>query len=425
MSIFGALSTAVTGLNAQSAAFTDISDNIANSQTVGYKRVDTAFESLLSSSNATINDSGGVVARPVYVNTVQGTITQTDNPLSMAIAGPGFFSVSLPAGTTPAGATLFAPLPQYTRAGGFQLDKEGHMVNPGGQVLNGWPVDATGLANTAALGPITIDKAAAPPVETSLVTLAANLPPAGATTTPVSTPVTVYDAQGKTHQLTMTFTPVAGTPNNWNLGVTDDAGTSIGSGTVAFAADGTLAAVGSGGVTNGTPGAAGIVKLTTSYPDTAGSQKINLSLGAIGKTTALTQFAGNQYVLHSVDQNGAPPGAFSSVSTTAAGNVVVSYDNGVSKTVAQVPITTFASPDQLQRQSGSAFSVTVASGAPLAQQAGVNGAGAIDASSAEASNVDLGAEFSQLIVAQRAYAANAKLVTTADELLQQTLDMKR
>jgi flagellar hook protein FlgE len=94
MSLFGALSTAISGLSSQSAAFGNISDNVANSQTTGFKRVDTSFIDYLTTSNPTTNDSGAVVALPDYINTVQGTITQTDNPLSMAIAGQGFFSVS-------------------------------------------------------------------------------------------------------------------------------------------------------------------------------------------------------------------------------------------------------------------------------------------------------------------------------------------
>ena len=94
MSLFGAMNTAISGLSAQSAAFSNISDNVANSQTVGYKRVDTSFIDYLTTSNATENDSGAVVAMPDYVNNVQGTITQTDNTLGLAIAGQGFFAVS-------------------------------------------------------------------------------------------------------------------------------------------------------------------------------------------------------------------------------------------------------------------------------------------------------------------------------------------
>src|ERR1700712_2963641 len=98
MSLFGAINTAISGLTAQSSAFGNISEDVANSQTTGFKRVDTSFVDYLTTSTATINEPGAVVARPHYVNNVQGSITQTDNPLGMAIAGQGFFAVSQPTG---------------------------------------------------------------------------------------------------------------------------------------------------------------------------------------------------------------------------------------------------------------------------------------------------------------------------------------
>ena len=120
-----------------------------------------------------------------------------------------------------------------------------------------------------------------------------------------------------------------------------------------------------------------------------------------------------------------PPGSFSSISTNSSGDISVNYDNGQSRPIARVPIVTFASPDALQRQDGQSFTATIASGAALTQDAGTNGAGNLVTGSVEQSNVDIAQEFSKLIVAQRAYSANTKLVTTADELLQQTIDMKR
>ena len=103
MSLFGAMDTAISGLSSQSAAFGNIGDNIANSQTTGFKRVDTSFLDYLTTSNATQNEPGAVVAVPQYVNTVQGTISQTDNPLALAISGQGFFAVSEAQGTTATG----------------------------------------------------------------------------------------------------------------------------------------------------------------------------------------------------------------------------------------------------------------------------------------------------------------------------------
>ena len=125
MSLLGAMNSAISGLSAQSHAFGNISDNVANSQTSGFKRVDTSFISLLTTSSLTTNEPGAVVARPDYVNSVQGTITQTENPLGMAIAGQGFFSVSQQIGAV-AGTPTFNPQLYYSRAGDFQLNKTGY-----------------------------------------------------------------------------------------------------------------------------------------------------------------------------------------------------------------------------------------------------------------------------------------------------------
>ena len=142
MSLLGAMNSAISGLGAQSHAFGNISDNVANSQTAGYKRVDTSFVAYLTTSSIGTNEPGAVVAKPDYVNSVQGTITQSDNPLAMAIAGQGFFAVSQQNGQIN-GVPTFSPQQYYTRTGDYQLNKNGYMVNSAGLFLNGWPIDAT------------------------------------------------------------------------------------------------------------------------------------------------------------------------------------------------------------------------------------------------------------------------------------------
>ena len=430
MSLFGALDTAITGLTSQSAAFGNIGDNIANSQTTGYKRVDTSFLDLLTTSTATQNQSGGVIALPQYVNTVQGTISQTDNPLALAISGQGFFNVSQSTGLT-ANGPVFAAQPYYTRAGDFQLDSNGFLVNSAGDYLNGWPVASDGTIDTTALAPIQVSQSVFPPLASSNVTLSANLPPAGSvdatgTQIPINSNVSVYDAQGVSHQLTLSFTSSGANSNGWTVAVTDDAGNTIGGGTLNFASDGTLASVTQSSGSVSTAGAAASLALTTNYPTAGGgTQTINLDLGTIGGTGGLTQFAGSSYSLRGVSQDGVPAGAYSGVTLQNNGDVVVNFDNGQNRTVAQVPIATFAAPDALQRQNGSAFTATEASGPALTQAAGSNGAGTLVTSSLEASNVDIATEFSQLVVAQQAYSANAKTVSTADMMMQATLDMVR
>jgi len=157
----------------------------------------------------------------------------------------------------------------------------------------------------------------------------------------------------------------------------------------------------------------------------SGVQTITLNLGTFGQAGGVTQYAGTDFTLRGINQNGVPPGSFAGVSTTQAGDIQVTYDNGQSRTIARAPVVTFNDPNALQRQDGQAFTSTIASGDPLIQDARTNGAGGIVVSSVENSNVDIANEFTKLIVSQRAYSANTKMVTTADELLQQTLDMKR
>ncbi len=178
MSLFGALNTSVSGLTAQSSAFGNISDNVANSQTVGYKEVDTEFIDYLTDSTAQQNDPGAVVTRPDYTNSVQGTITQSSNPLALAISGQGFFAVSEPDGVTSgSSAPTFSAQTYYTRDGGFQMDKNGYLVNDAGEYLQGWPVNSvTGAVNQSDLSPIKVSQAQFAPVPTTNVDLSANLP---------------------------------------------------------------------------------------------------------------------------------------------------------------------------------------------------------------------------------------------------------
>jgi len=442
MSLFGAMNTAISGLTAQSAAFSNIGDNIANSQTVGYKRVDTSFEDYLTASTAAASQSGAVVARPDYVNTVQGALTQTGKPLDLAISGQGFFTVSSQIGEAK-GAPVFKAQPEYTRTGDFALNKDGYLVNSAGNFLNAWPADAAGTIDSTTLKPIQVSQASYSPVPTSEVTLAANLPATPGSATPITSQVQVYDALGQTHSLQLAWTPVAGTPNAWQVAITQPgtqpgaspaAATPLGVAAINFGAagnpsapEGTVGSVAavSGGVTGNTFAAGAPASLNVTADFGSGPQKIALNLGSFGQANGLTQFAGSDYSLKSLTQNGVAPGNFSNVQTRSNGDVVANFDNGQSRTIARVPVTTFAAADALQRVDGQAFTATRDSGAGQTLAAGSNGAGSLAVSAVESSNVDIATEFTKLIVAQRAYSANTKMVTTADELLQQTLDMKR
>jgi len=433
MSLFGALNTAVSGLTSQSNAFSNIGDDVANSQTTGFKRIDTRFTDYLTTSTAATNQPGAVVARPEYINNVQGSVTQTDNPLSLAITGNGFFAVNHPVGDA-YGVPVFKLQTEYTRAGDFSLNKDNYMVNGSGDFLSGWPANTAGVVDTSKIVPIKVSQAGFNPVPTSNATLAANLPasPDGA---PINTQVPVIDTLGRQQTLNLAWSPISGSPNTWSVSVSQEGAASpLGTATVTFGSAGNPAAsegtVGnvtatSGAVTGSTyaVGASATIGISANFG--AGAQPLTLNLGHFGQTDGLTQFAGTSYSLRSLTQNGVKPGNYTGVSLNPNGDVVTNYDNGQSRVQARIPLTTFSNPNGLQRQDGQTFTETRESGQAQVEQAGNGGAGSLVTGSVESSNVDIATEFTKLIVAQRAYSANTKLITTADELLTSTINLKQ
>jgi flagellar hook protein FlgE len=455
MSLFGSMDTAISGLNAQSAAFSNISDNMANSQTIGFKEVDTSFQDVLTSSSALQNLSGSVDSRPQYQNEIEGTVQQSSDPLALAISGQGFFAVSEQSGTTSAGEPEFANQQYYTRAGDFTQDAKGYLVNSAGEYLNAWPVESDGTVNSSELVPIQVAPFTFSPIATSTITLVGNVPSSPTTNSALSAETTVYDSAGTAHSLVTTWAQAtsSGTvvPNQWVVSFsspdnttgasytngatnTADDATFIGSADVTFNSDGTLESVvadtnNPGGLTASTVttdgGSVTNAIATISADFGGGSQNIAIDLGSIGEADGITQYAGTNYTVDSADQNGAGPGVFSSVSITDSGQVQVNYDNGKTQTIAQIPLVTFQDADALQRQNGQAFTQTTASGGPSVDALNTNGAGGLVVGSIESSNVDLATQLSALIVAQQTYGANAKVVTTADDMITTALEMKQ
>jgi flagellar hook protein FlgE len=320
------------------------------------------------------------------------------------------------------------------------MNDSDYLVNGAGQYLQGWTVDPqTGVADQSVLAPIQITQTQFNPVSTSAINLAANLPasPSGA---PVSSQIQVYDSLGNAQTLTLSWAQntAAGVPvpNDWIVTITSPnnnvvAGvpTPIGTAEVQFGTNGapagTIGSFGAltGGIGSTTYAAGQPATLTLPTNFGSGSQNINLNLGDFGEANGVTQFAGTTYSQGSLSQNGVAPGAFTGISITTGGAVVANYNNGQTETVDQVPITTFSAPDSLQSQNGQAFTATTNSGNPITQAEDTNGAGSLIIGSVESSNVDIATQFSDLIVAQQAYGANAKVVTTADQLLQVTINM--
>lgn len=433
MSLFGSLTAAISGLTSQSRSLGNISDNIANSQTVGYKRVDTNFISYITSSSQTNNQPGSTIATPSYTNTVQGTIEQSEDPLAMAIGGQGFFSVAQAKGTVD-GQPVFDERQFFSRAGDFTRDSDGYLTNSSGYYLKGWPVDASGNPDRTSIAPIRVNQQVFNPIATRQIDFAANLP-ANIPAAPITTQAQLYDTLGKLHTVNLIFTPLL--TNNWTLqvDVPDDInGATRGTVSLNFgnsaspaAPDGTI-----GGITStdpsitlpptNAPGDPAAFSFSSDFGQ--GAQTVSLSLGQFGKALGLTQYS-SDFSVRNLTQDGVPLGAFSSLSMRTNGDVAVNYDNGQSRVIARVPLVAFNDPDKLQRLDGQAFMRTPESGEARVTDAASNGVGKLVIGSIERSNVDIASEFSKLIVAQRAYTANTKVVTATDELLQDTINMRR
>ncbi len=445
MSLYAALQVAVGGLAAQSSSIGNISDNLANSQTTGYKGIGTRFESLVTQSSATMNDPGGVIATPYYSNGDQGTISEDSSATSLAISGSGYFPVRAPIVGSD-GLATFGNTTYFTRAGDFALDKNGYLVNSGNYYLTGYTVDAASVVDSSSVNAIQISALLDNPVGTSVLEYAANLPSSAAVNFESSpSTIEIYDDIGGSHDMAFTWTKTA--TNTWNLnllipdGVSDGGGpptytdydvdivytfnTGANAGTIAsIAADTTVPAQWT--VVDNTAEAINMAELeiTLSF-EGVGDQTISLDFGTYDTSDGVTQFADTTVSVTTLDQNGIPRGSFQGLAIDENGFVTLNYDNGRSRTIAQIPIVQFFAQNQLQRLSGGAFSQTLASGSARYAAAGTNGGGTISGYALEGSNVDIAEEFTKLIQAQQIYSANAKTITTANNMMQEAINIIR
>jgi flagellar hook protein FlgE len=473
MSINSAMNAGVSGLLANSQALSAISDNIANVNTVGYKTSDTTFESLVSNQGANgAPQAGGVIEQTTQLVTQQGLTTQTSSPTDLSINGSGFF-VTTTEPSTIGGANTTA----FTRAGSFTTDSQGYLQNTAGLYLQGWPVDANGdpisSESTSALQPINVTSLSSAPGPTTAVSVTANLKSTQATSAAASTysqytePMSTYDAatgtgvapdysiqipvsdsQGGQRTLQLDFLK-SSTPNTWNVEVvavpasdvtngglngTSTAGLAAGqitAGTIAFTPSGAIDPANSTLFGSGATSADLTLVLGASSAATpaAGSTTANWSssLGIAAQSITLNLNDLSQYASASatttINTNGTPFGSLSSVSINAGGNVTALFSNGISRTIAQVAIATFPNPDGLTAISGDAYQTSQTSGAYTLDTPGTGSAGLLDPSTLEASTVNLSSQFSDLITTQQAYSASSKIITTADQMLQELINI--
>jgi flagellar hook protein FlgE len=432
-SLFTSMFNGLSGLRANSVDLSVIGDNIANSNTIGFKGSRAAFEDALGESLIGSVSNGGQVGLGVNVQAVQRILTQgslanTGVSTDLALQGDGFFVLQGLDGQS------------FTRNGQFTLDQDGRLVSLSGDRVQGFQADATGQVGSS-FGDIVVGNVSSPPLATSEVAIQGNLDSTAAVIDPVANPFNAADPDTFSFQNSTTVFDSLGNPidiqlfyiktgeNTWDVRAVTDGGNLAG-GTA-----GTLTEL------TGTPpiqlefttdGRLDTVSLNTLTFDPVGAspgQSLTINLGdsiADGGTGlgGLTQFASPSAVSF-VSQNGAAAGDLASVRIESDGTITGVFTNGVSQALGQIAVATFTAADQLQRQGGNEFIVTGNSGQPNIGVAGTGGRGVIVGGALEQSNVDIGDELVRMIVAQRSFQANSKIVSTADTLLGELINLKR
>ena len=411
MSLSSALSSAVSGLNAQSIALSNISKNIANASTTAYKGSDTDFETMLAGSTG--NDiAGGVLAKTVSNLSQLGQVASTTTPTNVALQTGGFFVVANSADAT---ASSF----NYTRDGSFAKDANGNLVNDAGDFLMGFATDASGqviVANTSDLSnlqPINLNKIGGTAKATSQINFTANLPADAAVGASFTTSMPMDDSLGVSHTIGQTWTKTAA--NTWTLalsnptvdGTTPSGAISPTSIDVSFDQNGVLSS------TNPDPIALSVTGLTTGAADS----NITLNLGTIGKTDGVTQFASTTSTIGienpTSTNDGALYGQLTGVTIDDKGLVTAAFDNGVKLPVYQIPIATFPNPNGLTAISGTTYAANQSAGNVGLE---IPTSGDIASSALESSTTDIASEFNKMIVAQQAYSAASQVVTTVKSM---------
>uniref|UniRef100_A0A7V4DH37 Flagellar hook protein FlgE n=1 Tax=Candidatus Caldatribacterium californiense TaxID=1454726 RepID=A0A7V4DH37_9BACT len=401
------LFSGVSGLKNHQTRMDVIGNNIANVNTVAFKASRVTFEDILSQTiegarSPQAGGAGGVNPKQVGLGVrigsidtlfTQGGLQTTDNPTDFAIQGDGFFVVS-------DGRQVY-----YTRDGAFKLSADGALVNSSGLRVQGWLADANGIIDTTkALQDIFIPVGAQmKPKATENITFEGNLNANAAEGATWVTSAQVYDSLGNVHTLTVTFTKTAN-PNEWTWEATLDGGGAGGSGTITFGTDGLVASGGTGTATFTIPGA----------------NALNLAIDF----SALTQFGGNPSAYISF-QDGYEAGSLDMVTTDSNGVITGIFTNGQSKPLAQIALATFPNPGGLLKQGGNLYQISNNSGLPSIGPANSGGRGSIAVGALEMSNVDLAQEFTNMIVTQRGFQANSRVITTSDEMLQDLINIKR
>ena len=405
--------TAFSGLDADKTWLSVISDNIANVNTVGFKSERANFEDLIAHSLTTsangnpknIEIGGGTFVGSTVKDFSQGTFMNTNNPTDLALDGGGFFMVKDKEGVT-----------YYTRNGQFRLDANGNLVNMLGMNAQGWTLDNNGNIS-GALGSINVPMSLSPQVTTkvnfkepsnlnsSAEVIASVFDPTDSSTFNYVNSVTVYDSLGNPHTLDFYFVHTDAATNSWKIHIFADGDTTteVGSSTLTFDTDGNL--------TSGSPIS---VSITLSNGATS-PLDINVDLSELKQV--------NSDFIFYTEQDGNTKGDIAAISVSEDGLIKATYTNGKVKSIARLAVATFKDKEMLVRKGNWLYLPNTQTFTPVIMPGGV--ISKIRSGMLEMSNVDIAHEFINLITAQRSYQANARVITTDDQILQETMNIKR
>ena len=400
---------ALSGLNAAQTDLSVTANNIANTSTNGFKGSRAEFADLFAvslqgvSSNATGN---GVRVAAVAQQFAQGNIEFTDSNLDLAVSGPGMFIVS-------DGGAL-----AYTRAGAYQLNRDGFVVNSQQQRLQAYPPLAAGGFNTGGLGDLRLQTTDSPPAATAGVDYLLNLPgnatppavapfdPADPNTFNHATSLTLFDSLGATHTGTMYFDKTA-VANQWNARLYID-GTAVGGAqTLQYSSGGLLTAP-----------VGGLLPFPA-YTPTTGAAPMTVTVD-LGQSTQY----GSNFSVNSVTQDGYTTGRLIGIDINETGIVQARFTNGLSQPLGQIAIANFANVQGLQQLGNTQWAETFASGQALRGQAGNSGFGLVQSGALEGANVDVTEQLVNMITAQRNFQANAQMISTADSITQTIINIR-
>lgn len=434
MTISSSLNAGVMGLFVNATKLGTISDNIANSQTFGYKRADAEFADLVLQQTGGAYSAGGVRSFTYRDAGAQGALLTTANSTDISISGRGMLPVTDVSGAV--GAAGDRPL-MLTSTGAFTADENGFLRTLSGLFLLGWPADSDGAVppqprdSASGLEPvrININQLAASP--TTRIQLGVNLPAsetvAGAAGAPFELPLEYFDTLGRSTTLNFEFTPTvpaSGASNEWSVSVFDEAGdpaVSIADFTVTF----DDSAAGGGRLLTVTPGAgAAYDPATGAVTINTASTAIDVVIGSPGGDSLLTQLFGGFAPL-SVSKDGAPIGVLQNVEIDEQGYLQAIYDTGFRRTIYQIPVADVPNYKGLNAAGNQAFTISQASGDVYFWDAGDGPAGLTIGYALTESTTDIAGELTDLIQTQRAYSSNAKIIQTVDEMLQETTDIVR